>query len=816
MKQRKQNIILYGMAFFIPFGLLIIYFLSQNTSFDKLLISDSNEQYIYLFRYLKEVLLGNQSLIYSFSKGIGGSMIGTFLYYLACPLNLLVVFVEDSMLPAFVGILSFVKISLSGMTMFFYLTHHNKNTKILNLAFSIGYALMSYNIIYYFNIMWLDTVYLTPIVIHGLDCILENKKSKLFTIAFTLTIFIHYYTAYMLGIFIIIYFFYRLLTKYDIKKDKKIMLEIIKKITIHIGLCLVISAIIFLPLLKELKGTFREDYFYNRTGIVSGSLNIVSQLGFHLQTTKVLYAIPYIFCGFMPVVVFFSYFFTKNNDKDKKYILFVFILFFLSLLLKNLNLLWHGFSPPILFCYRFTFLLDFFIIIIAAEKFSMADIPSVKKSILFSIIYIAIIIIGVYFGDVVANYISIIVNLFFLLATFLLYRICLKFPKTQYYIAIVLITVLQSFVLIKFNFTTNKNMMNQKEVNVYLDEIKQFHNYIATENRNHSRINGNVVWKENEMFGSSTSKIGSFLSSVDGNVIKFLSNSGYHAIASDIRDNLDNKVMNTILGVDYQYNSICDDTMERLPNVVVKDRTISLCKRKNGLGLGYMIANASTDRLMIQNTFDYQNMITTTIIGDDVYQKMDVRKTNSHQYTILNDVEEGYLGVNNVNVIETDISINGNIIRKNYNAYKGIVKLGNLKKGDIITFSHTASDFIPHFYSLDTKTWNEKINVLSDNTIDVMYMNKNKMEFHINNNSDWDTLLLTIPYDKSFTVKIDGKKATFISLFDTFFSLKVPKGSHKVEIEYIPTLLTGSTVITVIGILLSFLYYTKSNLCKEF
>lgn len=37
---------------------------------------------------------------------------------------------------------------------------------------------MTYNIIYYFHLMWLDVVYLTPLVIHGCDQILDNKKSK--------------------------------------------------------------------------------------------------------------------------------------------------------------------------------------------------------------------------------------------------------------------------------------------------------------------------------------------------------------------------------------------------------------------------------------------------------------------------------------------------------------------------------------------------------------------------------------------------------------------------------------------------------------
>ena len=44
------------------------------------------------FNYFKDVIDSKQSLMYSFSKGIGGSMFGTYAYYLASPLNFLIIF----------------------------------------------------------------------------------------------------------------------------------------------------------------------------------------------------------------------------------------------------------------------------------------------------------------------------------------------------------------------------------------------------------------------------------------------------------------------------------------------------------------------------------------------------------------------------------------------------------------------------------------------------------------------------------------------------------------------------------------------------
>ena len=169
----------YGLlSFVIPISLLGLYLVINHISLDHLLLSDANEQYVYLFRYLKEILTGQQSIFYSFSKGLGGPMWGTFCYYLASPLHYFVVFISDNMIPDFMGFLSIVKIGLSGFTMYYYLDKHTVNHPLLNLTFSLSYAFMTYNIIYYFHLMWLDVVYLTPLVIHGCDQILDNKKSK--------------------------------------------------------------------------------------------------------------------------------------------------------------------------------------------------------------------------------------------------------------------------------------------------------------------------------------------------------------------------------------------------------------------------------------------------------------------------------------------------------------------------------------------------------------------------------------------------------------------------------------------------------------
>ena len=69
------------------------------------LFGDAVTQYTSLFSYFKDVLDGKSSLIYSFSKNLGGSMISTYAYYLSSPINLLIKFFDKSHISLFFVIL---------------------------------------------------------------------------------------------------------------------------------------------------------------------------------------------------------------------------------------------------------------------------------------------------------------------------------------------------------------------------------------------------------------------------------------------------------------------------------------------------------------------------------------------------------------------------------------------------------------------------------------------------------------------------------------------------------------------------------------
>ena len=103
--------------------------------------------------------------------------------------------------------------------MYKYLTYQNKNNHAL--IFSTSYALSSYMICNYFQMMWLDAYLLAPLILLGIDKLIKEGKYLLYSISLFLVISSNYYMGYMCAIFAVLYFIYKYLLEEN--KNKKII-----------------------------------------------------------------------------------------------------------------------------------------------------------------------------------------------------------------------------------------------------------------------------------------------------------------------------------------------------------------------------------------------------------------------------------------------------------------------------------------------------------------------------------------------------------------------------------------------------------------
>ncbi|MDO5456582.1 MAG: YfhO family protein, partial [Eubacteriales bacterium] len=78
---------------------------------NSLAVTDASVQYLDLFAYYRDVLTGQNTIGATFSYMLGTGMAGVFAYYLASPLNLLVLLFPKEQMSLFLTVLVTLKIS---------------------------------------------------------------------------------------------------------------------------------------------------------------------------------------------------------------------------------------------------------------------------------------------------------------------------------------------------------------------------------------------------------------------------------------------------------------------------------------------------------------------------------------------------------------------------------------------------------------------------------------------------------------------------------------------------------------------------------
>ncbi len=346
----------------VPFG-------SEKT----ILWIDANGQYISYFAYFKNILLGNESPLFTFAKIIGGDMVGLMAYYLLSPFNLVFLLFPTRLFPQAFAIVGVLKTGAAGLTAAIYFSKKDMdNTKVLLL--SSAYGFMSYTVVNLPNIMWIDGVIILPLIALGIDRLFEGKSAILYFVTLLYGIFVNYYIGFMLCGASAIYFLYKLV-KGEIKNIAYI---------IRYGISSICSGLLnmamIIPALKSLEGSSKSSMnFMDNIGFTEylSFEKLIKHILFPVTTVeKGTTIIPTIFVGFIITGLFILFFISKNVClKNKLAAALISVIFGVSFCFATPYYIWHGFARPVWFEYRFAFIASFFMILIAAELLTKIALP---------------------------------------------------------------------------------------------------------------------------------------------------------------------------------------------------------------------------------------------------------------------------------------------------------------------------------------------------------------------------------------------------------------------------------------------------------
>ena len=351
------------LAFLVPSGIMLVLFVINSIypfGDRSFLFSDMYHQYMPFFSELLHKVRGGENLSFSFNVGIGSNFLALFVYYLASPLHIFSLLVPESHLMEFMSYLIVVKVGLAGLTAYIYFGRRfgiqrqkalGKDAPVERCAvcagewgallFSCFYALSGFMAAYNYNIMWVDCVVLLPLIVMGLERLVQEGRWGMYCITLALSIFTNFYLSIMICIFLVLYFILLLITE-------KNRLRSMAYFGIFSLLAGGMAAMLLIPEVCAIIQTDFGDMDFPEK--VESYFSVLDMLARHcvcVYTERGLDHWPNIYCGSAVLMLVPMYLLNKKISIREKFCRMALTGFLLLSFGTNiLDFIWHGLNYP--------------------------------------------------------------------------------------------------------------------------------------------------------------------------------------------------------------------------------------------------------------------------------------------------------------------------------------------------------------------------------------------------------------------------------------------------------------------------------------
>ena len=868
---RYRRIVGLLLSFLVPFIIYgVVLYLNGITPFGDKTIAyvDANNQYLSFFSYFKQNLSHTSAFIYSTSGNIGRNFFGVFTYYLLNPLNLLVLFVSVAKMPRFLLIMVWLKISFSGLAMYIYLRLHfklaifkigvDKRPRSIDILFSTAYALSAFSIAYMANVMWLDAVFLLPLIILGLESIFDGRRPYLFGFFLLYTLITQYYMGYIVSFFIVFEFLFLLFRQVSIKnRDNRVLLKRSLTAVVTGLLSIGLSALVLLPSFKSTIGVEKKPYFFTWDAVYSWMDGLKEVLA-GIPGAPGHYG-PLIFTGSLVLVSFFLFFLNRRVTKREKglYLALVVILIVFSNT-SGLYLAWHAFTSPNGFAQRESFCIAFVLIQIAATNFHNGLEIDKKEFRIFLLSSGTLLLVLSKIEPFITNWVIYYNILAFGIFGVLLMNNTGKAKKLSNYFLIVL-SLIDIGYGVWGNWSSNQTNLMSSAFTKYVDNLQPAINYVKNHDSSFYRIGTSSEQSSNQPFLLNYNGVSGYTSTQPTSLVHFMSALGYHQNHDYTRwsnyNNGSTLAMDELLGIKYQvinHNKEIQDSSQSMvaalgyENLVNKKaqknqyiRTINgfkIYKDKNAFPLAVNVSDqvlkSKHSLAQKNNPFPDQNKIwqqlsvdpNTVLNVKDTVKRMDKESASTRVYRIFTH-KKGELYANFpddkpfLTLQALDLRVNGILVTQyRTQGENGIVDLGYYKKGESVDVSLKAVDRSnivgltrpAHAYTQDRQALTHtRKKVLSGTTVKSKFIDHRRIA--LKTNGKQQTIMLTIPYSTDWQLRAnDGQKLKSVRAFGTLMGIQIPHGVRKVTMTYEPDGLKNgllmSTIFFVISIAVIWFY----------
>lgn len=833
---------------------------------------DLYHQYGPLFVELFDRVTNGDSFLYSWISGGGSSFLGNFFNYLSSPLNILIFLFDRDEMSYAITFLVALKCILSAGTFTFFIKKSLKNHSYSSASFGVLYAFSAYFLAYFWNIMWLDGMFILPLIALGIENIINDGKCKLYFFSLIYILFANYYIGFMTCIFSVIYFiaYYFLICDKRSVVDENIIFSdrfSLKKLNNNLffnrGIKFALTSIIA----AAVCASFLIPVYFILTGSSATSGNFPKSFESYftifdfieshfagLETTirsSGEDVLPNIYSGIICLLLVPLFVVNKDIKIKDKAVYIALLLFFLFSFNNNCaNYIWHALHFPNDLPYRFSYMYSFIMLIVAFKSFTSIKSLGIKEISFVGLFWIAFVAIA---QELPTNKISestIYITIAFIIIWTAVLLIVKKQNTSKLILGILIISVTFCEVIISDTSAfslAQKQTEYVKNYNTYTDAIENVkkdddsfykmelchlntrmdpciygYNGISTFSsmayENYSRLQYSLG-----MYGN---RINSYTYNPQTPIYNMMYNIKYL-----IYNNQETKPSTNLYTRFYETKdtkSIVYENDYFLPISYGVDTSIYSWDVTEGnpfrvqgdfFSLATGLENVFKDVDFVN--CEYNGISGNTVTENGTFWIKRISDFGDAEIT-LNATTNGnvYVYFSSSDIKSVTFKIGEKTINQSIET-PYIIDLGYFNAGEsaTISFESTGADsrdgnFQIYAYSVDQNVLNEGYQKLSDNALKIKKFTDTKIVGNINVKNDC-VLYSSIPYDEGWNVYVDGKKADKFEIGNAQLGIQLESGDHEIEYKYSPKGIKYSIPISVITIFGNVIYAFLSKKRKK-
>lgn len=810
------SLILLWICKIVPFG--------ENT----LVLWDAETQYINFYMHLRNKLIYDNNIFYSFSSVLGNNFYTLSAYYLMSPFYILFILFKAIDIVLAIHLITILKIAFCSLSFLYMLSIFKIKNHIVEFVLAISYSLIGFNTSYFIALSWLDGVILLPLIFLGLYELVTKQKSVKYIMFLSISIITNYYIGWMLCISSIL--IYILIV---VNEGNSILVkfkETIMRFLLSSLLSGLISSFIWIPVICNIS---------NLNRIVPIESGNVFNFKFHDLFSKLFTAstdagqlidgLPMIFIGIFPLLLISLFFLNKKITAKIKISYFLLISFLcLSFLFKPINILWHGCTENVCFNYRYSFIFSFFLLVISAISLKNITTCTLKDFVKSLIALIVIAIFVIFQKYTFLNTKTLILDIIFIISfvMILYYFYNLKHYKKMQLLCLFLVisNLLVNSIITYKRINSHFEGMKNSVFKEYYENMNNLYetmpndSFYRVENANPRTINDSMLFDLPGVTGySSTENL---------NMLLFSKSIGMRQTWMESRYVINSPfISNSLLGIRYIVSdSYISDNFPYLRNNINGKKVY---ENKFSIPL-FFTSNSLKNDINSLDFLEKQEHIWNSISKTQVTKEELFTRIN---YEILDENDEFikirlnleknmpiyFENLKEINGIT--MSLNGEkFIFKNLDEFS-LLCLGEFKQNDEVILEMNLTSKVNSakelsFFQENMQFIAKLCSNINSRDISFNISNNNKIEIRLNNDEKFDYVSSTLPYDSGWEIKVDGIKTDTLKNWDGFLAFKITDEAHIITMEYYPEGLKFGVAISVISLLLGIFNFLriKSNI----